>query len=107
MQVKSDWLDDAEDIHGYDFMVAALRLETIRILLLRYGCKMWYLGERIYRWHTRPSRRHIPSSIPSSMLWSSNLTGPELRIALEGYDALTLLQRSRNYHQCIQENLLE
>ena len=33
MQVKSDWLDSAEDIQHCDFMAAAVRLETIRILL--------------------------------------------------------------------------
>ena len=35
------------------------------------------------------------------------MTGPELRVALEGYDALTLLERSRHYQQYIQKNLLE
>ena len=46
--MKSDWLDGAEDIRRYDFMAAAVRLETIRILLPEYGCQMWYLGERVY-----------------------------------------------------------
>ena len=41
------------------------------------------------------------------MLWSCSLTGPELRVALEGYDALTLLECSRHYQQYIQENILE
>ena len=98
MQVKSNCLDGVEDIQRYDFMAAALRLETMRILLHRYGCKMWYLGERIYQRHIGHSRRHIPSPIPSSMLWSYDLIGPELRVALEGYDASTLLERSRDYY---------
>ena len=68
---------------------------------------MWYLGERVYHWHLGPSRRHVPSPIPSSMLWSYGITDPELRVALEGYDALTLLEHSRHYQQYIQENLLE
>ena len=41
------------------------------------------------------------------MLWSCSLSGPELRVTLEGYDALTLLERSRHYQQYIQENILE
>ena len=45
LQVKSGWLDGAEDIRHYDFMAAAIRLETMRILLPGYGCQMWYLGE--------------------------------------------------------------
>ena len=68
---------------------------------------MWYLGERVYHWHLGPSRRRVPFPIPSSMLWSCSLTGPELRVALEGYDALTLLERSRHYQQYIRENILE
>ena len=43
-------------------------------------------------------------AIPSLMLWSCGITGPELRIAL---DASTLLEHSRHYQQYIQENLLE
>ena len=35
------------------------------------------------------------------------MTGPELRVALEGYDASTLLERSHHYQQYIQENILE
>ena len=35
------------------------------------------------------------------------MTGPALRAALEGYEATTLLERSRNYQQYIRENLLE
>ena len=88
-------------------MAAAVRLETRRILLPGYGCQMWYLGERVYHWHLGPSRRRVPFPIPSSMLWSCSLTGPELRVALEGYDASTLLERSHHYQQYIQENILE
>ena len=88
-------------------MATAVRLETMRILLPGYGCQMWYLGERVYHWHLGPSRRRIPFPIPSSMLWSCSLTGPELRVALEGYDASALLERSRHYQQYIQENILE
>ena len=68
---------------------------------------MQYLGERVYHWHLGPSRRRIPFPIPSSMLWSCSLTGPELRVALEGYDASTILDRSCHYQQYIQENILE
>ena len=107
MQVKSDWLDGAEDVRRYDFMATAVRLETMRILLPGYGCQMWYLGECIYHWHLGPSRRRIPFFIPSSMLWSCSLTGLELWVALEGYDALTLLTSSCHYLQYIQENILE
>ena len=107
MQVNSDWLDGAENIGRYDFMAAAVRLETRRILLPGYGCQMWYLGERIYHWHLGPSRRCVPFPIPSSMLWSCSLSGPELRVTLEGYDASTLLERSHHYQQYIQENILE
>lgn len=107
LQVQSDWLVGAEDIQRYDFMVAAVRLETMRILLPGYGCLMWYLGERVYYWHLGPTRRRVPSPIPSSMLWSCSMTGPELRVALEGYGVSTLLERSRHYQQYIQENLLE
>ena len=82
-------------------MAVAVRLETMRILLLGYGCQMWYLGEHVYHWNLEPSRRRIPFSIPSSMLWSCSLFGPELRVALEGYDASTLLERSRHYQQYI------
>ena len=99
MQVKSDWLDGAEDIRRYDFMADAVKLETLRILLPRYGCQMWYLGECVYHWHLGPSRRRISFPIPSSMLWSYSLSGPELRVALEGYDALTFLKHSRHYQQ--------
>ena len=88
-------------------MAAAVRLETRRILLPGYGCQMWYLGERVYQWHLGPSRRRVPFPIPSSMLWSCSLSSPELRVALEGYDALTLLKRSRHYQQYIRENILE
>ena len=59
LQVKSDWLDGAEDVQRYEFMDIVVRLETIRILLPRYGYQMWYLGERVYHWHLGPSRRHI------------------------------------------------
>ena len=97
MQVKSDWLDGAEDIRRYDFMATTVRLETRRILLPAYDCQMWYLGESVYHWHLGPYRRCVPFPIPSSMLWSYSLSGPELRVALEGYDALTLLERSRHY----------
>ena len=79
----------------------------MRILLPGYDCQMWCLGERVYHWHMRTSRRHIPSPIPSSMLWSYSLTGPELRVALERYDASTLLERLCHYQQYIQENILE
>ena len=48
LQVKSDWLDGTEDVRRYDFMAAAVRLETMRILLPGYGCQMWYLGEHMY-----------------------------------------------------------
>ena len=41
------------------------------------------------------------------MLWSCSLTGPELRVTLEGYDALIFLERSRHYQQYIRENILE
>ena len=95
--MKLDWLDGAEDIRRYDFMAAAVRLETMRILLPGYDCQMWYLGERVYHWHLGPSKRCIPFPIPSSMLWSCSLTGPELRVTLEGYDASTLLEHSCNY----------
>ena len=107
MQVKSDWLDGAEDIRRYDFMAATVRLETRRILLPGYGCLMWYLGERVYLWHLGPSRRLVPFPIPSLMLWSCSLSGLELRVALEGYDALNLLERSCHYQQYIWENILE
>ena len=107
MQVKSDWLDGAEDIGHYDFMTATVRLETRRILLPRYDCLMWYLGERIYYWHLGPSRRRVPFPIPSSMLWSCSLSGPELRVTLEGYDTSTLLECSCHYQWYIRENLLE
>ena len=40
LQVKSDWLDGAKDVRRYDFMAAAIRLETMMILLLGYGCQM-------------------------------------------------------------------
>ena len=88
-------------------MAVAVRLENRRILLPGYGCQMWYLGERVYHWNLGPCRRHVPFFIPSSMLWSCSLSGPELRVALEGYDTLTLLERSRHYQQYIQENILE
>ena len=107
MQVKSDWLDVAEDVRRYDFMATTVRLKTKRILLPGYGCQIWYLGERVYHWHLGPSRRHIPFSIPSSMLWSCRLTGPKLRVTLEGYDASTLLEGSCHYQQYIKENILE
>ena len=35
------------------------------------------------------------------------MTGPELRVALEGYDVSILLEHSRHYQQYIQENILE
>ena len=95
--MKSDWLDGAEDIRRYDFMAAAVRLETMRILIPRYDYQMWYLGEQVYHWHLGPSTRRIPFPISSSMLWSCSLTSPELRVALEGFDALTLLDRSCHY----------
>ena len=88
-------------------MAAAIRFETMRILLPGYGCQMWYLGECVYHGHLGPSRRRIPFPIPSSMLWSCSLSGPELRVALEGYDALTLLEQSRHYQHYIRENILE
>ena len=40
LQVKSDWIDGAEDVQRYDFMAIAVRLETMRILLHGYGCQM-------------------------------------------------------------------
>ena len=97
MQVKSDWLDDAKDIWHYNFMAAAVRLETMMILLHGYNYQMWYLGEYVYHWHLGPSKRSIPFPIPSSMQWSYSLSSPELRVNLEGYDALTLLERSCHY----------
>ena len=101
MQVKSDWLDGTEDIQRYDLMAAVVRLETMRILLPGYGCQMWYLGEHVYHWYRGPSKRRIPFCIPSSMLWSCSLSGPELRVAFEEYDTSTLLERSRHYQQYI------
>ena len=77
-------------------MAVARRLETIRILLPGYGCKMWYLREHVYRWNAGPSRRCVPFGIPTSMLWSSGLTGPELRVALDGYDTMTFLECSQD-----------
>ena len=97
MQVKSDWLDGAEDVRRYDFMAAAVRLETMRVLLPEYGCQIWYLGEREYHWHMGLSRRLIPSLILSSMLWSCGMTSPELGVALKGYDASNFLKRSYHY----------
>ena len=94
-------------IQQYNFMAAVVRLETVRVLLPGYDCHIWYLSERVYHWHMGPSKRRVPSPIPSSMLWSCNITGPELRVALEGYDASTLLKHSRHYQQYFQENLLE
>ena len=88
-------------------MAAAMRLETMSVLLPGDDCLMWYLDECVYHWHLGPSRRHVPSPIPSSMLWSYGIIGHELRVALEGYDASTLLKRSCHYQQYIQENLLE
>ena len=82
-------------------MATAVRLETMRILLPGYSCQIWYLSERIYHEHLGPSRRRIPFPIPSSMPWSCSLTGPELRVALEGYDALNLLEHSCHYQQYI------
>ena len=35
------------------------------------------------------------------------MTGPKLGATLDGYDVLTLLERSRHYQQYIQENLLD
>ena len=35
------------------------------------------------------------------------MIGPELRVALKGYDTSTLLERSRHHQQYIQENILE
>ena len=107
LQVKSDWLDGTEDVQRYEFMATDVRLETMKILFSGYGYQMWYLGERVYHWHLGPCRRRIPFPIPSSMLQSYSLTSPELRVALEGYDASTLLERSRHYQQYIQENILE
>ena len=101
MQVKSDWLDGIENVRRYDFMATTIRLESRRILLPGYNYQMWYLGERVYHWYLGPFRRRIPFSIPYSMLWSCSLTGNELRVALEGYDALTLLERSCHYQQYI------
>ena len=88
-------------------MTTVVRLKNMRILLPGYGCQMWYLGKCVYHWHLGPSRRRTPFPIPSSMLWSYSLTGPKLRVALEGYDASTLLERSCHYQQYIQENILE
>ena len=88
-------------------MATAVRLENRRVLLPRYGCHMWYLGERVYLWSLGPSRRCIPSSIPQSMLRSSSLSGSELRAALQGYDASTLVEKTSDYQQYIHENLLE
>ena len=88
-----DW-----DIQQYNFMAATMRLETMRVLLP---------GERVYNWHMGPSKRHVASPIPSSILWSCGMTGPKLGAALEGYDASTLLKHSLYYQQYIQENLLE
>ena len=105
--MKSDWLDGTEDIRRYDFMAADFRLETMRILLPRYGCQMWYLGERVYHWHLGPPRRRIPFPIPSSMLWSCSLSSLDLRVTLKRYDASNLLERSCHYQQYIQGNLLE
>ena len=107
MQVKSDWLNGAEDVQRYDLMVTAVRLETMRILLPGYGCQMWYLGEHVYHWHLGPPRRCMTFPIPSSMLWSCCLTGLELWVTLEEYDASTLLEHSRHYQQYIQENILK
>ena len=76
-------------------MADAVRLETMWILLPGYDYQMWYLGERVYH------QQSIPFPIPSSMLWSYGLSGPELRVALEGYDASNLLERSRHYRQYI------
>ena len=88
-------------------MATTVRLETMRILLPRYDYQMWYLGEHVYHWHLGPSRRFFPFPIPSSMLWSCSLTSLELQIALEGYDASTLLEGSCHYQQYIKENILE
>ena len=88
-------------------MAAAVRLETMRVLLPRYDCHMWYLNERMRHWYMGPSRRRVHSPIPSLMLWSYGTTGTELRVAPERHDASTLLERSRHYQQYIKENFLE
>ena len=50
---------------------------------------------------------HVCFSIPSLMLWSCGITGPELRVAPKRHDALTFLDHSCHYQQYIQENLIE
>ena len=82
-------------------MAAAMRLGTMKVLLPEYGYQMWYFNERVYHWLLGPSRKHVPFSIPSSMLLSCGITGPKLRVALEGYDASTLLKHSHHYQQYI------
>ena len=54
-------------------------------------------------WHVL----HVCFFIPFLMLQSYGTTCTELRVALEGYDVLTLLEHSCHYQQYIQENLLE
>ena len=68
-------------------------------ILLPGGC--------VYHWYMGPSRRRVPSPIPSLMLWSYGITGTELRVAPERHGVSTLLESSRHYQQYIQENLLE
>ena len=66
----------------------------MRVLLPGYDCHKWYLIEHVYYWHMGPSKRHVPSPIPSLILLSCGITDPELRIALEGYNSSTLLEHS-------------
>ena len=56
--------------------------------------KVWFLGERVYRWWDGPFLRRVPVTPPRDMFWGRELAGDELGAAERGYPIGDLLEGS-------------
>ena len=56
-----------------------------RILLPGLGERVWFLGERVYRWWDGPFFRKVLMAPPTDMFWGSELVGDELSAAERGF----------------------
>ena len=72
----------------------AWRLTQRRILLPGLGDRVWFLGERVYRWCDGPFFRRVPMAPPGDMFWGNELVGDELDVAERGFPIGDLLEGS-------------
>ena len=56
--------------------------------------KVWFFGERVYRWWDGPFLRRVPVAPPRDMFWGRELVGDDLDAAERGYPIGGLLEGS-------------